>query len=523
MMPIAPTDTHEDWLRRVSDYHSGGIADDERARVEAHLATCAECHEALAVYQRFYALARSPLALGEPATDMADRRSLPESGLLLRWPIRFAAMPDSPADTRATRGVRTRAGITAGMVAALLIASFVALLVPRLGGPGVTTAPTPTLTPVPNPTITPTTGPATPAPFVCANAPGSQSLYVYVNHDRQIYRVTGCANPVRLTNYDDKSNARPLAFSPGNRWLVVSVTRNVSDTSYPECQVLVNPANGAAVQTPFCGDNGNDAWTEWPAFIAWLDDDTFLESLTHKDNTVSVVRVNATTFARSPVTSIAYVANYGSVAYPSGIKLAGGALYYGGYQSKSEGGGWLHRVSLATGADTRIVRLGATGNGGCQVGTNPCTWTGPWDVSPDGSHIVYYNPGPTIPPNDACQDEAETPLYFARSDGSNAVRLFADQPLGRAFPAPLFSPDGQRVAWVITTGPTLCQSVTHGAIQATSGGAVTALPDTYQVVVWRSDSAAAILVGQGGMALYTSATGRLTSLPGDTYSYVWGT
>jgi anti-sigma factor RsiW len=130
MTPITPTETtetHESWLRRVSDYHSGGIDADERAQVEAHLATCSECQEALAMYQRFYALARSPLALGEPSADLADRRSLPENGLLLHWPMRFAAMPDAPADTRATRSARMRAGIAAGLVAALLIVSFVAL------------------------------------------------------------------------------------------------------------------------------------------------------------------------------------------------------------------------------------------------------------------------------------------------------------------------------------------------------------------------------------------------------------
>ena len=34
MTPIAPTDMHEGWLRRVSDYHSGGIDTTERAQVE---------------------------------------------------------------------------------------------------------------------------------------------------------------------------------------------------------------------------------------------------------------------------------------------------------------------------------------------------------------------------------------------------------------------------------------------------------------------------------------------------------
>jgi Putative zinc-finger len=531
MTPVASSDTHQGWLRRVSDFHSGGIADDERARVEAHLATCATCQEALGAYQRFYALARSPLALGAPSADLAGRRSLSERRLLLRWPTRSAATPDSDADERTMRQNRTRAGLAAGLVAALLIASFVALLAPHLGGPGVTTAPTPTLTSPPNPTSTvapePTvTETATPVPFVCANAPGSQSMYAFLDHDRQIYRVTGCANPVRLTNYDEKSYARPLAFSPTNRWLMVSVDQNISETSYPECQVLINPVNGAAVATPFCSDGGNDTWTEWPAFIAWLDDNTFLESVTHKDNTVSVVRVNATTFARSPVATMTYVANFGSVASPVGIKFAGGALYYGGYASQSEGGGWLHRVSLATGADTRIVRLGAASNGGCQVGTNPCTWTGPWDVSPDGGHILYYNPGPTVAPSDTCQDEPETPLFYARSDGSSPVRLFADQPLGRTFPAPLFSPDGKRVAWMVNVGP-ICTAARHGVIQSVSGGVVTALPASYGVASWRNDgTAAVVMTPTGGAALYTLATGTLTRLPtqdGMADSYVWGT
>ncbi len=351
-------------------------------------------------------------------------------------------------------------------------------------------------------------------------------MYAYVDYDRQIYRVTGCANPVRLTNYDEKSFARPLAFSPTNRWLMISVQQNISDTSYPDCQVLLNPTTGAAIKTPFCGDSGNGAWTEWPEFIAWLDDNTFLESMTHKDGTVSVARVNATTFARSPVATLTYVANFGSVASPVGIKLAGGALYYGGYASKSEGGGWLHRVSLATGADTRIVRLGATGNGGCQVGSNPCEWTGPWDVSPDGGHILYYSPGPTVGPNDTCEDEAENPLYYARSDGSNPVRLFSGQPLGRDFPAPRFSPDGTRVAWTVLIGARRCESTAHGAIQAVSGGAVTALPTGYTVAIWRSDDAAAVVsTPSGGAALYTLSTGTLTPLPaqsGWASGYTWG-
>jgi hypothetical protein len=72
------------------------------------------------------------------------------------------------------------------------------------------------------------------------------------------------------------------------------------------------------------------------------------------------------------------------------------------------------------------------------------------------------------------------------------VRLFADQPLGRAFPTPRFSPEGKTVAWEITVGPTRRQSVSHGVIQAASGGDVTLLPDTYRVVTWRDDGAAVL-------------------------------
>ncbi len=114
-----------------------------------------------------------------------------------------------------------------------------------------------------------------PGPFVCANAPESQSMYAYVDHNGQLYRVTGCANPVRLTNYDQNSFVRPWAFSPTNRWLMVTVTQNVSDTSYPACQVLINTAIGASVKTPFCGDGGKRHLDGVAGFIAWFDDNTF--------------------------------------------------------------------------------------------------------------------------------------------------------------------------------------------------------------------------------------------------------
>jgi hypothetical protein len=105
----------------------------------------------------------------------------------------------------------------------------------------------------------------------------------------------------------------------------------------------------------------------------------------------------------------------------------------------------------------------------------PATGRGHGIASPDGDHILTTALVNRRAERLLCAAEAETPLYYARREGSSPVRLFADQSLGRAFPAPRFSPDGTKVAWEITTGPTLCQPVT-------------ALPDTW-VAVWGNVSA----------------------------------
>jgi len=135
---------------------------------------------------------------------------------------------------------------------------------------------------------------------------------------------------------------------------------------------------------------------------------------------------------------------------------------------------------------------------------------------------LVWLPVETVEPNDYCADEAETPLYYARSDGSNPVRLFADQPLGRDFPVPRFSPDGTHVAWTVLIGTRRCESTAYGAIQSVSGGAVAALPDRNCIVSWRNDGAAAMVEGPGGVGLYTLASRLVTPLPGRSYTYVWG-
>jgi len=63
------TDTHEHWLDSLSDYMDGDLAQGECEALEAHLAECGECREALAELRDIVATAR---ALGDimPARDL---------------------------------------------------------------------------------------------------------------------------------------------------------------------------------------------------------------------------------------------------------------------------------------------------------------------------------------------------------------------------------------------------------------------------------------------------------------------
>jgi hypothetical protein len=132
------------WLQRVSDYHSGGISAAARAAVEAHLATCAECRQALAAYQHFYTLTQSPLHLGEP-TLLARQEETVITGHATRDTRSTPTIPP-----RRPRGALTALeAIDAVLVLALLAASLFALFSARQPSshqPG----------PVPHPTYTST-------------------------------------------------------------------------------------------------------------------------------------------------------------------------------------------------------------------------------------------------------------------------------------------------------------------------------------------------------------------------------
>lgn len=585
---------HDAWLRRLSAYHSdaatGVSAAGERVAVEAHLRTCHDCQQALAAYQRLYALAASPLRLGAPSAALArqDRyfvvaataRSTHRRGTQMP-----PSTPETPSDDSAegatelltdatTRPMRAYPGaapdntsaptypssssypsartprrrprwqgVAAALVAALLIVAFGATLIPRIlshAGHGAPTATIPAATPIKKPiptaTITPPTlGPTPtipPAPtgFVCADAPGSNGVYAFINTDLQLYSVTGCGAPRQLTNIPPltspnggptKTAIAPLAFSPANSRLMLDVTTSV--TTYAGCQEMLALPSDTLTTTPFCNPSIYVNWSQWTEFIGWLDDNTFLEAITTADYHVHIVHVDVNSFAQAPVTTFSIVANLAYAGSPSGIALRNGALFYAGYADGSTTQAALRRYSLTDGSDRQIVPLGIVGSGGCQVTSSPCVWTGPWDVSADGAHILYHNPGPQISLSDT-SNPIDTPLFYANSDGSGAAQLFAalPQPSNTVLvpTTPYFSPDGAGVvaAYPNPGGPSRY-------ITLASPGAVSTLPAIAVFDSWRSDSAAMLVTFDGPTtehAIYTLATGQFTVLTANTSGYIWG-
>ncbi len=129
---MSTTSPHE-WLRRVSDYHTGGVDAAEVEAVESHLATCEDCRQALAVFRRFYALASSPLRLGEPSSVVAEQLALRKdraSDL-----IGSDALEDrpNPRGSRRSVGNRRLMGLASVLAASLVIVGFFTVLGPRIG------------------------------------------------------------------------------------------------------------------------------------------------------------------------------------------------------------------------------------------------------------------------------------------------------------------------------------------------------------------------------------------------------
>jgi hypothetical protein len=428
------TSQHE-WLRRVSDYHNGGVTDTEHAAVEAHLATCQECQEALAMYRRFYSLLRSPLRLGLPSAHFDEETTI------------IASAPSPSANTQPPkRSPRPRTlGIVAAVVAAtLVVVGFLAVYSSRNGQPTIAATATPQVTTAPTAsaptaTATPDNAPRASA-FVCANPPGSNLSYAYVRGDYQAYVVTGCASPRKIPV--SASYSAPLGWSPTNRYLAVKACDKNDNCPV----VLYDPISGQTHATRYVGDYPLAYPGQLPNgqiirfFIGWVDDSTFLGALqpvaTSNSNGIpfgisTIVKVDVASGAETQVGKVAWIAK---------TKIsATGYLFYAGLKTMSEGQAHLHRLDLSNGADTQLVPLGEYGNGGCQV-TIFCNWTAPWDVSPDGTHVIYHSPAPTTFPSDI-NVVKDTPLVYSGIDGMNPSKPFGSK-LAPGLSGPAFSPDG---------------------------------------------------------------------------------
>jgi hypothetical protein len=134
------------WLRRLSDYHSGGVSGAERAAVEAHLATCAQCQQALSAYHRFYTLARSPLQLdaGGAEAGIPDRpfTEIPEEEIMSTATDREHE-PTRTLYRKPPTGLKMLGAIAAVLVLTILAASLFAYFGSHTSGPAAKLTPTP--------------------------------------------------------------------------------------------------------------------------------------------------------------------------------------------------------------------------------------------------------------------------------------------------------------------------------------------------------------------------------------------
>lgn len=382
---------------------------------------------------------------------------------------------------------------------------------------------TPSLTPA---QATATMGAALQSGYVCANPPGSSAYVAYVDAKGELYIAQGCGAP---THIEAPAGQRltPISFSAYDGYLLVwSTPTDTQAKGATACLAVVDLTVMALTKTStFCnpaGPNGaapvvGQFW--WYSLIGWVNDSAFYlsETAASPGNAVTVAYVALPGLAAVPVTTIPWVANRARAgAGDSGIALAGGALYYAGYLSTSEGGAWLHRFTLSTRADTRIVRLGVAGSGGCQTDIAPCRWTGPWDVSSDGAVIAYHSPGPRQSLSDT-DTEAGTPLMLAASAGAQPRRLFPGVDMGQGFAAPMFSRGGAFIAAMI--GQRL-------VIQDVDNGKVTMAPSGLYLQFWTPDPNIALVrdtnaPGPQRMALYNAASGSVTLLQPGARDFIW--
>jgi hypothetical protein len=356
------------------------------------------------------------------------------------------------------------------------------------------------------------------SPFVCANSAGSPRTYAFVNADHQIYMVNGCSTPVQLTHLprlDTSSIPSPVAWSLSHRYLAI-----YPNIEQDYCLKIVDTQTGAVLNTKFdCNNRDPTMNGDLRTYIGWLDDNTFLgridlNSFNLPPDSVRIVRVDIHSRAETLVRSFAWM------AYP---ELRAGSLFFAGRVNPNDTNAYLFRLSLANGSQTRLVGLGLSGRGNCMVIPGPCSWTAPWDVSPDGTHLLYHNPGADSLPSEFHSPGA-TPLFYASLDGSGAVQVLAAQG-GSGMLGAQFDPTGTRVtAYVPGSNQTtdfIYQPLPQGAVQRLAGSYYIVWRDGQTVVDMKLQSSSSGDVQFSAPTLLTLSTQVRTPLAENTYNYLW--
>lgn len=476
------------------------------------------------MYRRFYSLLRSPMWLGSPGVHFDEETLITNAPT----PPLERFQPTQPP--RRSRRARVLAGIAAVVAATLVVAGFLAVYGTHGARPTTAGTPTPPTTATATATVEATATPGasgTPqaGAFVCANPSGSNLTYAYMRGDHNLYIVRGCAKPQALPL---PYFSVPLAWSPTNRYLAVS-----SCDANSNCPLIIyDTRSGQTIHTKFVAGypSAPNVGQVIRFFIGWADDNTFVGAVQPVVSTTAgsggsgplgtstIVKLDVATQAETTV---------GKVAWFAGTKIiAPRYLFYSGLKTMSEGQAYLHRLDLVSGVDTKLVALGEYGDGGCQV-TLFCNWTAPWDVSPDGTHVVYHNPGPTSFPSDI-NFVKDTPLVYANIDGTNSTTPFGDN-ISDTLTSASFSPDGN---YLLATGLTRQQkpSAPPRSALLRLGGTPTFMDGAF--FAWRGDSQAMILgvvnastpavAGPLTPAVYDLSSHATTPLEPDSSNYLWG-
>ena len=466
---------------------------------------------------------------GDPSVFASPPPSTTTTTAAPTWPL-SGEPPRSPKPRR-----RQLAGIATVVVTALIVASFVVALNLRGGSPpstATTTALTATATAAARATVAATSAPslnpaatasstssANPASFVCANPAGSSLVYAYQNQNGALFTVMGCSTPTLV--YAGQGTAWPVAWSPTNRYLAADFVPQDGQPSALDRVLILDPQHGAAIPTHYgtgFGPNVSGGQT-YRIFLGWIDDATFVGAVVPivsgqnepVTGPASIVRVDVASQQETKVATVTWFAD---------AKVRGGGkyLFYGGYQSASEGQGFVHRLDLTTGQDTKVAPLGYAGQGGCQ-GSPICNWTAPWDARADGTGVIFHNPGPTRSWSDIYQPP-DSPLYLDNIDFPSPVDPIVAK-LATSLTTPVLSPDG---AYVATTGSSYdpADPFNHPQTGLTRMGSSTTTLMDGRSVAWRSDSRAVVLMYDNGPVLYDLVSGTTTALQASTSSYLWG-